>query len=100
MSELQKIENLKKHELGIVVVEGMFEFAKSINFPITLGEVNGFNDKHIERALNAAKNPQLKMKLENMPIPLTVDMIDEFMGSILIGAKTGDINIIKSIKSS
>ena len=95
-----KIENLKKHELGIVVVEGMFEFAKSINFPITLGEVNGFNDKHIERALNAAKNPQLKMKLENMPIPLTVDMIDEFMGSILIGAKTGDINIIKSIKSS
>lgn len=28
-------------------------------------------------ALTAAKNPQLKMKLENMPVPLTAQMVDE-----------------------
>lgn len=37
------------------------------------------------------------MKLENMPIPLTADMIDEYMGPILAAAQNGDISVIKNV---
>ena len=75
----------------------MIAFEKSIGSPATLGEVEGFSEAHIERALTAAKNPQLKMKLENMPVPLTADMVDEYMGPVLRAAKTGDLDIIKNV---
>ncbi len=88
---------LKGRDLGVAVANGMFAFAKAIDFPTTLSEVEGFTQAHIDRALTAAKNPQLKMKLENMPIPLTADMIDEYMGPILEAAKTGDVNLIKNV---
>jgi alcohol dehydrogenase len=54
-------------------------------------------DAHIERALTAAKNPQLKMKLQNMPVPLTAEMIDEYMGPILAAARDGDLSLIRSV---
>jgi alcohol dehydrogenase len=88
---------LKGRELGLTVAKGMFTFAKAIDFPTTLNEVEGFTQAHIERALTAAKNPQLKMKLENMPIPLTAEMIDEYMGPILEAAKSGDLSLIKNV---
>jgi alcohol dehydrogenase len=66
---------LSGRELGVAVAEAMINFEKSIGFPTTLGEVKGFSNAHIERALTAAKNPQLKMKLENMPVSLTADRL-------------------------
>ena len=45
--------------------------------------------------MTAAMNPQLKMKLENMPIPMTADMIDAYMGPILEAGKTGDLGLIR-----
>ena len=90
-------ESLSGRELGVAAAEAMFAIAKKINFPLTLGEVNGFTDAHIERALTAAKNPQLKMKLQNMPVPLTAEQIDEYMGPILQAAKTGDLSLIKNL---
>jgi alcohol dehydrogenase class IV len=91
------LDSLKGRELGMAVAEAMIDFEKKVGFPTTLGEVEGFTDAHIERALTAAKNPQLKMKLENMPVPLTADMIDKYMGPILRSAKTGDLEIIKNV---
>ncbi len=91
------IDSLNGRELGVAVAEAMIAFEKKIGFPATLGEVPGFSDEHIERALTAAKNPQLKMKLENMPVPLTADMVDEYMGPVLQAAKTGDLDIIKNV---
>lgn len=88
---------LNGRDLGVAVAQGMFAFAKAINFPTTLSEIAGFTQAHIDRALTAAKNPQLKMKLENMPIPLTAEMIDAYMGPILEAAKTGDISLIKNV---
>jgi len=85
-------------EKGRQLAEGMFGFARKINFPIALNEVEGFSDAHIKRALTAAKNPQLKMKLENMPVPLTADMIDTYMAPILNAAKEGDISLIRYLK--
>jgi alcohol dehydrogenase len=91
------IEALSGRELGVAVAEAMIGFEQAIGFPATLGEVSGFSDAHIERALTAAKNPQLKMKLENMPVPLTADMVDEYMGPVLQAAKTGGLDRIKNV---
>ncbi|MCP4399677.1 MAG: iron-containing alcohol dehydrogenase [bacterium] len=93
----EDLSSLTGRDLGVAVTNGMFAFAKAIDFPTTLGEVEGFTQLHIDRALTAAKNPQLKMKLENMPIPLTAETIDEYMGPILEAAKTGNISLIKNL---
>jgi alcohol dehydrogenase len=90
------IEHLKGRELGVAVAEAMFNLAKTIGFPTKLSEVSGFSQDHIERALAAAKNPQLKMKLQNMPVPLTAEMIDEYMGPILESARDGGLSRIKN----
>jgi alcohol dehydrogenase class IV len=94
----EDLSNLHGRDLGVAVANGMFAFAKAIDFPTTLGEVEGFTQDHIRRALTAAKNPQLKMKLENMPIPMTAEMIDAYMGPILEAGKTGDLSLIKNVK--
>ncbi len=91
------LDNLAGRDLGIAVAEGMISFSKSINYPTTLFELPGFTDKHIERALVAAKNPQLDMKLKNMPVPLNASLVDEYMRPILEAAKTGDFSIIKNM---
>lgn len=90
------LASLHGRDLGVAVANGMFAFAQAIDFPTTLGEVDGFSQGHIDRALTAAKNPQLKMKLENMPIPLTTGMIDTYMAPILQAAATGDLTLIKN----
>ena len=91
------IGSLRGRELGVAVAEAMLAFARQIGFPTTLGEVEGFSQAHIERALTAAKNPQLKMKLENMPVPLTAEMVDEYMGPVLVAARDGDLTLIRNV---
>ncbi len=83
--------------LGVAVAEGMFSFAKAVGFPTRLDEVENFSEVHITRALTAAKDPQLKMKLENMPVPLNASLIDEYMAPVLRAAVTGDLSIIKTV---
>jgi alcohol dehydrogenase len=94
----EDLESLNDRALGIAVAEGMFAFSRKISFPTRLSEVEGFCDAHIERAVAAAKNPQLKMKLENMPVPLTADMIDEYMEPILRASQIGDLELIKNVR--
>jgi alcohol dehydrogenase len=91
------VERLRGRDLGLAVAEGMLEFAQRIGFPTRLGEVEGFGDEHIERALTAAKNPQLRMKLENMPVPLTAEMVDDYMGPVLEAARDGDLSLIRNV---
>ena len=64
------IESLSGRELGVAVARALIDFERQVGLPTTLSEVPGFGPAHIERALTAAKSPQLKMKLENMPVPL------------------------------
>ncbi len=92
------IESLKGRDLGVAVAKGMFELARRISYPTRLSDVDGFSGQHIDRALAAAKNPQLKMKLQNMPVPLTVEMIDDYMGPILEAARDGNLALIKNVK--
>jgi alcohol dehydrogenase class IV len=90
-------DQLEGRGLGMAVARAMIAFEKRIGFPSTLSEVPGFSDEHIERALTAAKNPQLKMKLENMPVALTAGTVDRYMGPVLQAAKTGDLALIENV---
>jgi len=91
------VESLSGRELGVAVAEAMLEFSRRIGFPTRLSGVEGFSQAHIERALTAAKNPQLKMKLQNMPVPLTAEMVDEYMGPVLEAARDGDLTVIRNV---
>jgi alcohol dehydrogenase len=91
-------ETLSGRELGLAVAEAMFELYQRIGCPTRLGQVEGFGRQHIERALAAAKNPQLKMKLQNMPIPLTAEMIDDYMAPILEAAREGNLALIRNVE--
>ncbi len=92
------IRKLHGRELGVAVAEAMFELAGRIGAPTSLRQVDGFSQDHIDRALAAAKNPQLEMKLRNMPVPLTAAMIDDYMAPILEAARDGNLALIKNVK--
>jgi alcohol dehydrogenase class IV len=91
------VENLEGRALGEAVANALIGFERKIGVPATLSEVPGFSDAHIDRALAAAKNPQLRMKLENMPVPLTPEMVDDYMGPVLQAARTGDLALIRNV---
>ena len=91
------VDTLSGRELGLAVAEAMIELSRRVGFPTSLGQVPGFTDDHIARALAAAKDPQLRMKLQNMPVPLTADMVDEYMGSVLLAARDGDLSLVKNV---
>ncbi len=91
------LKKLSGRDLGLAVAEGMVGFSKSIGAATTLAELEGFSDRHIDRALKAAKDPQLEMKLKNMPVPLDASLVDEYMGPILQAAKTGRFDLIKNL---
>jgi alcohol dehydrogenase len=88
---------LRGRDLGVAVANGMIAHYRSIRFPTKLSDLPGFTDAHIERALNAAKDPQLDMKLKNMPVPLNASLVDEYMAPILEAAKLGDFSPIKTM---
>jgi alcohol dehydrogenase class IV len=94
------IETLEGRDLGVAVAEAFFAFARQVGFPTRLADVSGFSDAHVQRALAAAKDPQLKMKLQNMPVPLTAEMVDVYMGPVLEAARYGDLSAIKNVPSS
>lgn len=91
------LEKLGGRQLGIAVAEGLIAFSKSINFPTKLTDLAGFSEEHIQRALAAAKDPQLDMKLKNMPVALNASLVDDYMAPILEAAQTGDFSLIKNM---
>jgi alcohol dehydrogenase class IV len=91
----QDLDSLSGTELGLVVAGGMINFSKFLEFPIRLSDVPGISEDHIDKCVTAAKNPQLDMKLRNMPVPLNADLVDEYMRPILEAAWSGDFERIK-----
>lgn len=92
------IQALAGRELGEAVARALISFEHKVGVPSTLKEVKGFGPAHIARALAAAKDPQLRMKLDNMPVPLTAAMVDEYMGSVLEAAATGALAGIRNVQ--
>jgi alcohol dehydrogenase class IV len=89
--------SLTGRDLAVAAAEGMKAFSRSIGAETRLGEFPKFTPGHVERALAAAKDPQLKMKLQNMPVPMSVGQVDEYMGSVLAGAVSGDFSKVKTL---
>jgi len=85
---------LAGRELGIAVGEAMLAFAREVGLPTRLADLEGFSSAHVSRALAAAKTPELRMKLQNMPIPLTAEMVDDCMGPVLEAAAQGDLALV------
>lgn len=91
----EELERLGTRDLGLVVAKAMIAFSRDLNFPITLKEA-GATREHLDRMLQAAKNPQLKMKLQNMPTPMDAEKgdVERLMKPVLEAAFTGDLNLI------
>ena len=90
-----EIKSLGGRDLGLSVAKGMIAMAKDLNFPTTLKE-SGASREHLDRMLMAAKNPQLKSKLQNMPTPMDAEKgdVDRLMKPVLEAAFTGDLSLI------
>lgn len=89
---------LKGRELAKAVAEALITLSKRVGFPTRLEEIEGMSRNHIKKALQAAKNPQLEMKLKNMPVPLPADTVDKYMRPILEAALNGDFSLIETIE--
>ncbi len=85
------LDTLSSRELGRVVAEGMLAFNRSIAFPTTLREIEGIDRSVLDRILQAAKDPQLESKLRNMPVPLSSESVDKYMGPLLEAAWSGNL---------
>ncbi|MCL2833055.1 MAG: iron-containing alcohol dehydrogenase [Treponema sp.] len=90
-------QKLSGRELGLAFAGGMTVFGKSINAPVTLGELFKWDQTYIAKILDAAKDPQLEMKLRNMPVPISASEVDEYIGSVIKAAVSGDFSLIKTI---
>jgi hypothetical protein len=73
----------------------MLALSRAVGVPTRLADVDGFSPDHIARALQAAKNPQLEMKLQSMPVPLSADTVEDYMRPVLEAARTGDFSLIE-----
>jgi alcohol dehydrogenase class IV len=91
------LDKLKGRDLGVAVAQGMVNLSKAIGFPTRLQDVAGITQDHVTRCLTAAKDPQLEMKLLNMPVPLKATQVDDYMGPILQAAWEGRFEPIKTL---
>ena len=92
-----ELDRLVGRDLGLAVAEGMIAFQKSLGAPTTLAQLPGFSDAHIARAISAAKDPTLASKLQNMPVALSAETVDQYMAPVLHAAKTGQFHLIKNV---
>lgn len=91
------VERLEGRGLGLAVAEAMIAFARRVGLPTRLADVEGFSDAHVDRALEAARLPQLQMKLQNMPVPMSADTVDTTMRPVLEAARDGDMGRIAGV---
>ena len=85
------LETLHGRDRAVAVSEGLIAFGKSIGAPTKLSDLKGYSEKYTEQILEAAKDPQLSMKLQNMPIPMTAADVEPYMRPIIEGAVVGDL---------
>lgn len=86
------LNELHGRDRAVAVAEGLIAFGKSINAPTKLSDLPGYSEKYTEQILEAAKDPQLSMKLQNMPIPMTAADVEPYMRPIIEGAVVGDLS--------
>jgi alcohol dehydrogenase len=88
--------DIKGEELGKCVARGLIAMSQRVGYPTTLADIDGLTTDHITKALQAAKDPMLGSKLQNMPIPMAAEDVDEYMRPVLEAAWAGDFTLIKT----
>jgi alcohol dehydrogenase len=76
-------------------VEGLFDFYRKMNFPLTLKEFKNFSKDLIEKAVQDAS--QNRMKLEASPRPVPPEKSGEVLQTIIEGAYQGSIDKIMKL---
>jgi len=76
-------------------VQGLFEFYKKVNFPLTLKEFKNFSKDLIEKAVRDAS--QNRMKLDASPRPIPPERSNEVLRTIIEGAHEGTIEKIVNL---
>lgn len=94
----QELDALSGRELALAVGAGMQEFMRSIGAPTALNQLPNYTREHRKRALMAAQDPQLEMKLQNMPIPITAEMVNGAVGSVLQAAEAGRLDLVETLQ--
>ena len=92
----EDIDALNGHELGLAFARGMIAFNKAIGAPSKLTDLPKWNDSYVQKILTAAKDPQLDMKLKNMPVPMSAALVDEYMAPVIRAAVSGDLSLIRT----
>jgi len=94
-----EVESMEGRKLGEVVARAMIEFERRVGCPTTLKEA-GVTEAHLERIIRAARDPQLKVKLQNMPIPIDPEIgdLERLMEPTLYAAYTGNMNFIPELE--
>jgi len=87
-------EGLDGRALGLSVARAMQAMSRPLGYPLALGELPGWDDRMTDRALDAARDPQLEMKLRNMPLPLDAASVDRYMRPLLRAAAAGDLSAV------
>ncbi len=90
-------DNFSIREVAEIAAISMLNFLKSLGVPTRLADVDGFNDTYIKKVLVAAHDPQLEMKLRNMPVSLSPTIIDKYLAPLLKAAKFGNLSLIKNL---
>jgi alcohol dehydrogenase len=91
------IASLSGRKLGEAVGSAMMLLGSRVGLPTSLAQVQGFSPEHVQRILKAAKDPQLRLKLETMPVAVTAEMVDEYLGSVLEAAQAGDLSLVRNV---
>ncbi len=90
----QDPETLSGRTRAEAVARGLIGFSVSIGAPARLSELPGFTEDHVDRILAAAKKPELRMKLQNMPVPMTAEDVDPYMAPVIRAAVSGDLSLV------
>ena len=77
------------------LIDGLFDFYKKINFPLSLKEFKNFSKDLIEKAITDAS--QNRMKLEASPRPVTIEKSREVLQTIIEGAYEGTVDKIRRL---
>ncbi len=87
-------KRLSGRELALSVAGALQGLAAGLGLETSLGAFEAFTPAHIERAVAAAKTPQLAMKLQAMPMPMDEKAVDTYMRACLEAAATGDLRAV------
>ncbi len=91
--------SLPPRGLALGVARAILDLVAQLGLPTRLADIAGFSNEHIRRAVEAAKRPSLAMKLQNMPVPMFPEEIDQYLPTILGAATSGDLESVPEVSA-